>query len=48
MIIYILAFVDELIFIPCPKVNFDRQSITRRVLISSKKLKEIRSRLVCE
>ena len=25
MIIYILAFVDELIFIPCPKVNFDKQ-----------------------
>ena len=25
MIIYILAFADELIFIPCPKAHFDKQ-----------------------
>ena len=29
MIIYILAFVDKLRFIPCPKVNFDKQPKTR-------------------
>ena len=42
-------FVDKLMrFNPYPKLFIDKQPITRRVFISSKKLKEIRSRLVCE
>ncbi len=41
-------FVDKLRFNPYPKLFIDKQPITRRVFISSKKLKEIRSRLVCE
>ena len=46
-----VAFVDELRFIPYPKVNIDKQPITRsqgEFLFLLKKLKEIRSRLVCE
>jgi len=40
-------FVDKLMrFNPYPKLFIDKQPITRRVFISSKKLKEIRSRLV--
>ena len=42
-----VAFVDDLIFIPCPKVNFDRQPSRGEFLFLLKKLKEIRSRLVC-
>ena len=43
-----VAFVDELRFIPCPKVNIDKQPSRGEFLFLLKKLKEIRSRLVCE
>ena len=43
-----MDFVDKLRFNPYPKLFIDKQPITRRVFISSKKIREIRSRLVCE